>query len=100
MFGESNQDSGRDAELSWESWSIGSSQDDLSGKSMPRRTRDRIFSGESRNMKDKHEGESIDTISSSDGSKSQPWEKVSETTSNSEASESNYSLLDEWKQHE
>ena len=48
-------------------------------------------------MKNMLEGEWIDSISSSDGSKSQSWENVSETTFNSDVSEiAIYSLLD-WK---
>ena len=43
-------------------------------------------------MKDKPEGDCIDSTSSSNGSKSQSWENVLETTSNSEASESDLFL--------
>ena len=32
LSGESNQDSGRDAEVSGETWSIGSSEDDCPGR--------------------------------------------------------------------
>ena len=51
-------------------------------------------------MKDKLEGGCLDSISSSDDSKSQTWGNVSETTSNSDASEiAIHSSLVEWKQH-
>ena len=48
-------------------------------------------------MKNMLEGEWIDPISSSDGSKSQSWENVSETDSNPDVSDiAIHSLLD-WK---
>ena len=66
---------------------------------MPGQPRDRILSGESRNVKNNLKGEWIDSISSSDDKKSQSWENVSETTSNSDVSEiAIHSLLVNWKQ--
>ena len=57
------------------------------------------MSGKSRNVKKKSDGGDADSISSSDGSESQSWEKVSDTTSNSDVSETAiHSLLVEWKQ--
>ena len=98
MFGESSQESGPGAELSGKPCSLGPGQDDFYGESMSGQPSDKILSGKSRNMKNKLGGEWIDSISSSDGSKSQSWENVSETTSNSEVSEiAIHSLLVYWK---
>ena len=59
---------------------------------------DKVLTGKSRNMKNKLGGEWIVSISSSDASKSQSWENVSETTSNSDVSEiAIHSLLVDWK---
>ena len=59
---------------------------------------DKVLTGKSRNMKNNLGGEWIDSISSSDASKSQSWENVSETTSNSDVSEiAIHSLLVDWK---
>ena len=52
----------------------------LSRESIPGQLRDRILSGESRNMKNKSEVDCVDTISSSDEAKSQTWRNGSETT--------------------
>ena len=99
MSGQSHQQSGQGAELSKESCPLGTDQDDLSGKSMSGQPRDRILSEESRNMKSKLEGDWIDSIISSDDTKSQSWENVSETNSNSDVSEiAVHSLLVDWKQ--
>ena len=71
LFGESTQERDRYTELFRESCFIGPSRDDLSGESMPGRPTDKILSEESR----------------SDDSKSQSWGNVSETATNSDASE-------------
>ena len=88
LYGESTKESGPDAELSGESGSIMPGHDNLSGESMPGRPRDRdrVLPGESKSMKNKSQSDWVDSISSSDDSKSQTWKKVSETTSNSDAS--------------
>ena len=96
LSGESTEESGLDRELSGETGSIMPGQDNLLGKSMPGRLRDKILSGEPRNMKNKPEGDCVDSISTSDGSKYQTWGNVSETTPNSDASEVVFLL--EWKQ--
>ena len=58
------------------------------------------MSGESRNIINKSGYDDAESISSSGDSQSQPWENVSETTSNSDDSEiAIHSLLVEWKQH-
>ena len=99
LSGQSHQQSGQGAELSRESCPLGPGQDDLSGKSMSGQPRDRILSEESRNMKNKLEGGWIDSIISSDDTKSQSWENVSETNSNSDVLEiAIHSLLVDWKQ--
>ena len=116
-----------DETLSGESGSFGTGQDDLSGETMlgqprdrilsretdskqPRdrmlsgepdskRPRDRILSGESRNITDRLEHNDVESMGSSDHSRSQSWENTSETTSNSDVSEiAIHSLLVEWKQ--
>ena len=59
---------------------------------------DIILSGESRNITDKLEFNDVESIGSSDDSRTQPWENTSETTSNSDVSEiAIHSLLVEWK---
>ena len=99
MSGQSHQQSRQGAELSRESCPLGPGQDDLSGKSMSGQPGDRILSEESRNMKSKLEGDRIDSIISSDDTKSQSWKNVSETNSISDVSEiSIHSLLVDWKQ--
>ena len=61
--------------------------------------KDRILSGESRNIADRLKHNDVESIGSSDDSRSQSWENTSETTSNSDVSEiSIRSLLVEWKQ--
>ena len=58
-----------------------------------------MLSGVSRNVKTKSDEGDADSISSSDGSQSQSWENVSETTPNSDVSEiAIHFLLVEWKQ--
>ena len=85
--------------LSGESSHVWPSQDELSGESTLKRRRDKIWSGESRNVKNRSEGGDADSIISSDGSESQSWENVSETTLSSYVSEvAIHSLLVEWKQ--
>ena len=68
----------------------------LSGESTSERSRDRILSGESRNIINKSEDDDAESISSSNDWQSQSWENVSEYTSNSDFSVD--SLLVEWKQ--
>ena len=71
----------------------------LYGESSSERPRNRILSGESRNIINYSEDDDAVSISSSDDSQSQPWEKVSETTSNSDVWEiAIHYLLVEWKQ--
>ena len=71
-------------------------------ESTSERPRDRILSGESRNIMNKSEDDDAESIGSSDDSQSQlsqSWENRSETTSNSDVSEiAIHSLLVEWKQ--
>ena len=98
-YGPCSDWSSGDETLSGESCSIGSRQNDLSEALMPGRPKDRIWSGESRNKNNKSEGDSVDSISSSDVTKSQSWENVSEPNFKSDASEMAFhSLLVEWKQ--
>ena len=71
----------------------------LSGKPASRRPRDKVLSGESRNITDRPEHNDVESIGSSDDSRPQSWENTSETTSNSDVSEiAIHSLLVEWKQ--
>ena len=71
----------------------------LSGEPDSRRPRDRILSGESRNIIDRSEHNDVESIGSSDDSRPQSWENTSETTSNSDVSEiAIHSLLVEGKQ--
>ena len=66
---------------------------------MSRRPRDRNLSRESRNIINKSEDDEAESISLHADSQSQPWENVSEITSNSDISEiAIHSLLVEWKQ--
>ena len=58
-----------------------------------RATRDIILSGKSRHIINKSEDDDAESICSNDDWQSQPWNKVSEVTSNSDVS-----LLSEWKQ--
>ena len=67
----------------------------LSGKPDSKRPRNRILSGESINITDRLEHNDVESIGSSDDSRPQSWESISETTSNSDAI---HSLLLEWKQ--
>ena len=87
--------------MSGESCTFGPGQDDLSGETMLKQSRDRmlsgeptseqprdiILSGESRNIINTSEDDDDESISSSDDSQSQPLENVSEFTSNSDVSE-------------
>ena len=85
-------------DLSGESSHVWPDQDVLSGESTLKRRRDKILSGKSRNVKKKSDGGDADSISSSDGSESQSWENVSDTTSNSDVSEiAVHSFVVEWK---
>ena len=71
----------------------------LSGESDSRRPRDRVLSGESRNIADNLEYDVGESVGSSDDSRPQSWDNISETTSNSDVSEiAIHSLLVDWKQ--
>ena len=75
----------------------------LSGEPDSRRPRDKVLSGEPRNITDKSERNDVESIGSSDvppnHSGSQSWENTSETTSNSDVSEIGiHYLLVEWEQ--
>ena len=89
-----------DVREEYEPWSDCSSGDEtLSGESTLKRRRDKVSSRETRNIRNKSHGGNADSTSSTDGSESQSWENVSETTSNSDVSEiAIHSLLVEWKQ--
>ena len=64
-----------------------------------KRPRDRILSGELRNITDELEYNDVKSIGSNDDSRTQSWENTSEATSNSDVSENMiHSLLVEWKQ--
>ena len=74
-------------------------QDDLSGERLTRPPRDRILSGESRNISDNLEYDVEESVDSSVDSRPQSWDNTSETTSNSDMSEiAIHSLLVDWKQ--
>ena len=74
-------------------------QDDLSGERLMRPPRDRILSGESRNITDRVKRDGVESLDSSDNSRPQSWDNTSETTSNSDVSEiAIHSLLVDWKQ--
>ena len=62
-----------------------------------RATRVIILSGKSRHIINKSEDDDAESISSNDDCQSQPWNKVSELTSNSDVSEFVIHLV-EWKQ--
>ena len=74
-------------------------RDDLSGERLMRPPRDRILSGESRNITNRVERDGVESLDSSDDSRPQSWDNTSETTSNSDVSEiAIHSLLVDWKQ--
>ena len=88
-----------DETLSGESAIFRPVQDDLSGDRLMRLPRDRILSGESRNITDRVERDCVESLDSSDHSRPQSWDNTSETTSNSDVSEiAIHSLLVDWKQ--
>ena len=88
-----------DETMSGESDTFEPVQDDLSGERLFRRLRDRMLSGESRNISDNLEDDVGVSVGSGDDSMSQSWDNTSETTSNSDISEiAIHSLLVEWKQ--
>ena len=61
--------------------------------------RDKVLSGESRNITDRPEHNDVESIGSNDDSRPQTWENTSETTSNSDVSEiALHSLSVVWKQ--
>ena len=71
----------------------------LSGGSNSKQPWDNFFSGESRSITNKLEYNDMESIGSSDDSRTQSWENTSETTSNSDVSEiAIQSLLVERKQ--
>ena len=71
----------------------------LSGEPDPKQPREKVLSGESRNITDRLEYDDVESIGPSDGSRPQSWENTSETTSNSDVLEiAIHSLLVEWKQ--
>ena len=71
----------------------------LSGESDTKRPRDRVFTGESRNITDRLDYEVGESVGSSEDSRPQSWDNISETTSNSDVSEiAIHSLLVDWKQ--
>ena len=71
----------------------------MSGGPDSKRPKDRILSGESRNVTDRLEHNDVESIGSSNDSRPQSWENTSETTSNSDVSEvAIHSLLVEWEQ--
>ena len=71
----------------------------LSGESDSRQPRDRVLSGESRNISDNLEYDVGESVGSSDDSRPSPGDNTSETTSNSDISEITiHSLLVDWKQ--
>ena len=71
----------------------------LSGESDSRQPRDRVLSGESRNISDNLEYDIGESVGSSDDSRPQSWDNTSETTSNSDISEiAIHCLLVDWKQ--
>ena len=99
--------------MSGESGTFEPVQDDLSGETMLVQPKDRmlsgepdsrrpmykVLSGESRNITDRSEHNNVVSIGSSDDSRPQSWENISETTSNSDVLEiAIHSLLLEWKQ--
>ena len=74
-------------------------QDDVSGERLTRPPRDRILSGESRNISDNLEYDVEESVDSSVDSRPQSLDNTSETTSNSDMSEiAIHSLLVDWKQ--
>ena len=74
-------------------------QEKFYGESMLEQSRDRIVSGESRNMKNSSECDYADSSNSSDVSKSQVWGKGPETTFNSDVSEKAiHSLSVDWNE--
>ena len=102
-----------DETLSGESGTFGPGQDDLSGETMLGQPRDRMLSGkpdskqprdrvlsrESRNITDRLDHNDLESIGSSDDSRSESWENTSETTSTFDFSEiSIHSLLVKGKQ--
>ena len=90
----------RDRMLSGESTSERLRDRILSGESTSEQLRDRILFGESRNIINKSEDDDAESVSSSGDSRSQPWENVSETTSNSDVSAiAIQSFSVEWKQN-
>ena len=71
----------------------------LSEESDSKRPRDRVLSGELRNITDRLEHDDVESIGSSDDSRPQSWDNTSETTSKSDVSEiAIHSLLVDWKQ--
>ena len=71
----------------------------LSGEPDSKRPRDRVLSGESRNITVRLEYNDVGSIGSSDDLEPQSWENTSETTSISDVPEiAIHSLLVEWKQ--
>ena len=71
----------------------------LSGEPDSKRPRDKVLSGESRNISDRLEYDDVESIGSSDGLRPQSWENTSETISITDVSEiAIHSLLVEWKQ--
>ena len=97
----SSDRSSGDKTLSGESCTFGPGQDNLCEETISKRPRDRMLSGvstserlmdrvlsrESRNFISKSEDDDAESVSSSGDSRSQPWENVSETTSNCDVSE-------------
>ena len=59
----------------------------LSEEPDSKRPRDRILSGESRNITDRLEHNDMESVGTSDDSRPQSWENTSETTSNTDVSD-------------
>ena len=58
-----------------------------SGESDSKRPMDRVLSGESRNITYRVERDGVESFGSSDDSRPQSWDNISEITSNSDVSE-------------
>ena len=99
MSGESDTFKPVKDDLSEESDTFEPRQDDLSRERLFRQLRDRLLSGESRNIADNLEYDVGESVGSSESSRPQSWDNTSETTSNSDISEiAIHSLLVDWKQ--
>ena len=99
MSGESDTFEPVQDDLSGERWFRQLRVKMLSAESDSRQPRDRVLSGESRNIADNLEYDVGESVGSSDDSRPQYWDNTPETTSKSDISEiAIHSLLVDWKQ--